>query len=353
MLRRSCARLPLIAVLGLLLSCAGSTPKKETPTRAELSQKASLIFGTLPREAASRENIVTEAKINLGRKLYYDKRLSKNHDVACNSCHLLDRFGVDGDPTSTGHRGQVGGRNSPTVYNAAFQIAQFWDGRAANVEEQAKGPPLNPIEMAMPSEDYVVRVLRSISGYAPLFDAAFPGEEPQITYDQMARAIGAFERRLVTPSRFDKFQKGNLDVLSPDELWGLDLFMSVGCLTCHNGPLVGGAMYQKIGLLNAYPTDDLGRYEVSKLPADRYVFKVPSLRNVGQTGPYFHDGKVGTLDEAVRLMAYHQLDRKLTEQERTAVVAFLGSLTGRIDASYIAEPMLPANGPDTPAPDPS
>ncbi len=343
----------MIAGAGLVLSCAGAAPVAE-PDRAALSQRAKAAFGTLPSEAASVANPVTEAKIELGRMLYYDKRLSKNHDVACNSCHLLDQFGVDGAPTSSGHRGQLGGRNAPTVYNAAFHIAQFWDGRAANVEEQAKGPPLNPIEMAMPSEPYVEIVLESIPGYPPLFQAAFPDETgSHITYDEMARAIGAFERRLVTPSRFDAFQTGDLDALSETEAKGLDLFMTIGCVTCHSGPTVGGRMYQRLGLIHSYATDDLGRYELTGADADRYVFKVPSLRNVAETAPYFHNGQVETLEEAVRLMAYHQLGRELSESESEAIIAFLGSLTGTVDTAYIARPELPPSGPTTPPPNPS
>ena len=336
-----------------MLACVGAGTGGGEPDRAALSQRVRAVFGTLPFEASSRANPVTEYKIELGRMLYYDKRLSKNHDIACNSCHLLDQFGVDGAPTSTGHRGQRGSRNAPTVYNAAFHVAQFWDGRAANVEEQAKGPPLNPIEMAMSSETAVEVVLQSIPGYALRFQDAFPRKSPPITYDQMARAIGAFERRLVTPSRFDRFQRGELGALSAQELAGLELFMSTGCVSCHNGPAIGGRMYQKLGLIHPYPTQDQGRYEVTKAEADRQLFKVPSLRNVAKTGPYFHDGQVTTLDQAVRLMAHHQLGRELSQSTVAAIVAFLGSLTGTVDTSYIARPHLPPSGPTTPAPDPS
>ena len=182
-------------------------PEPEPPGRdvVALRERARSVFGELPEEAASESNPVTEEKITLGRMLYFDTRLSKNHDVSCNSCHGLANFGVDGQATSPGHKGQRGDRNSPTVYNAALHISQFWDGRAADVEAQAKGPVLNPIEMAMPSEDAVVALLKSIPGYAPLFVAAFPGEEGSITYNNMARAIGAFERRLITADRLDAF----------------------------------------------------------------------------------------------------------------------------------------------------
>ena len=332
---------------------AATTPVGNGPDRAALQERARTIFGTLPAEAVNPANPVTDAKISLGRMLYYDTRLSKNHDVSCNSCHGLGTYGVDNEATSPGHRGQRGARNSPTVYNAAFHLAQFWDGRAADVEEQAKGPVLNPIEMAMPDEATVVRTLRSIPDYPPRFAAAFPGEAEPLTYDNMARAIGAFERRLVTPGRFDAFLAGDLDALSDQEVVGLATFVEVGCITCHVGPAVGGSMYQKLGLIEPYPTEDEGRSAVTGNEADRGVFKVPSLRNVEKTGPYFHDGSVATLDEAIRLMGRHQLGQTLTNRQASAIRAFLLSLTGELPADYVARPTLPASGPDTPAPDPT
>jgi len=336
-----------------LLAALAPLAAAGAPTAEELQKKAAEIFQPLPKEMASAGNPVTDEKITLGRMLYYDPRLSKSQTVSCNSCHLLDKAGVDNQPTSEGHRKQHGDRNAPTVYNAALHIAQFWDGRAKDVEEQAKGPVLNPVEMAMPSEDATVAVLRSIPGYAPLFAAAFPGEKDPITYDNMARAIGAFERRLVTPSAFDRFLEGDVKALTPQQLGGLDTFMSVGCITCHNGAGVGGGMYQKVGLVHEYPTQDIGRAKITKNDADEFFFKVPSLRNVVLTGPYFHDGKVTTVEEAVRLMGWHQLGKELTPEQVKSITAFLGSLTGRPDPAYIAKPKLPPSGKATPKPDPS
>jgi cytochrome c peroxidase len=324
------------------------------PDRAALRERARTVFGELPREVPNPDNPVTDEKVELGRVLYYDTRLSKNHDVSCNTCHLLDHFGVDGKPTSTGHRGQTGTRNAPTVYNAALHIAQFWDGRAADVEEQAKGPVLNPVEMAMPSEEGTVAVLESIPGYAPLFAAAFPGDEPAITYDHMAAAIGAFERRLMTPSAFDAFLEGNDAALSDEQARGLEVFMDTGCITCHNGPAVGGRLYQKLGLVKPYPTKDPGRAGVTGDDADAQVFKVPSLRNVARTAPYLHDGSVAELDDMIRIMAEYQLGIEELDDERVAAIhAFLESLTGTVEASLVAMPELPESGPDTPAPDPT
>lgn len=323
------------------------------PTRAALRDQADALLGALPAEAPNPDNPITPAKVALGRMLYYDARLSKNHDVSCNSCHLLDRFGVDGQPTSAGHRGQRGERNSPTVYNAALHVAQFWDGRAANVEEQAKGPVLNPVEMAMPSEAATVAVLESIPGYAPLFAAAFPEDEQPISYENMARAIGAFERQLMTPAPFDAFLAGDDDALTDAQLAGLEAFIGAGCVACHQGPTVGGQMYQKLGLLKPYPTEDPGRAAVTGNEADRQFFKVPSLRNVTQTGPYLHDGSIERLEDVIRIMVVHQLGGEIGAEKEAAIRAFLDALTGSVDASMIAQPELPPNGPDTPAPDPT
>jgi cytochrome c peroxidase len=325
----------------------------ETVDVSALRKSASSIFGRLPPSIEAAENPLSEAKVDLGRMLYYDKRLSKNHDIACNSCHLLDHFGQDGEPTSPGHRGQRGSRNSPTVYNAALHIAQFWDGRAADVEEQAKGPVLNPIEMAMPDEESVLAVLRSIPGYASAFREAFPSQDEPVTYDNMAAAIGAFERGLTTPGRFDDFLAGNDNALSGPELEGLETFVSTGCITCHMGPAVGGSMYQKLGLVKVYPTEDQGRFEATGKETDRGFFKVPSLRNVAETGPYFHDGSIGSLDRAVSIMAEHQLGKTLSRQENAAIRAFLAALTGSPNQVFITQPTLPASGPSTPQPDPS
>ena len=227
------------------------------------------------------------------------------------------------------------------------------DGRAEDVEAQAKGPVLNPIEMASPSEEHVVGVLASIPGYVTAFAEAFPDDETPLSYDNMARAIGAFERKLITPGPFDRFLAGDLDALDPAERRGLDAFLSLGCISCHNGATVGGLQYRKLGQIFPYETKDPGRFNVTGNEADRFVFKVPSLRNVAETGPWFHDGSITSLEEAVRLMGYHQLGLTLEPKQIADLSAFLRSLTGEIDAGYVARPELPAKGPDTPAPDPN
>jgi cytochrome c peroxidase len=300
------------------------------------------MMGNLPEEMSSDANPITEAKVNLGRMLFYDPRLSKGRDISCNSCHSLQDYGMDGKRVSSGHLGQVGSRNSPSVYHAAGQIAQFWDGRAADVEEQAKGPVLNPVEMAMASPQDVEATLRSIPGYRAPFRAAFPDSAEPVTFDNMARAIGAFERKLVTPSRWDRFLNGEPGTLTAEEMAGHREFMHEGCAGCHNGPYIGGRMFQKLGAEKEWPsTEDLGRIEITKNSVDRMVFKVPSLRNVNQTAPYFHDGKVTTLDEAVRLMGVYQLNTKLEDRQVKQIVAWLEVLTGEIPREYIRAPVLP------------
>lgn len=305
----------------------------------------------LPEMMESAANPVTEEKVELGRKLFHDTRLSLNRKNSCNSCHNLETYGVDNQKFSTGDAGGKGGRNSPTVFNAAIHIAQFWDGRAKDVEEQAKGPVLNAVEMAMPSADYVAEVLQSIPGYAPLFKNAFPDDVDPVNYDNFAKAVGAFERKLVTPSRFDDFLKGKEDALTMEEKTGLNNFLGAGCATCHNGPAIGGQMYQKLGLVKPWPGNtDSGRFEVTKNEIDKFMFKVPSLRNIAKTGPYLHDGSVSDLNELTSMMAEHQLGRTLDKKQVDSIVIFLKVLTGSLPKDLIAAPELPADGPNTPKP---
>lgn len=315
-------------VLAIVAIPAMTTPALMTrPALADDTSWKS-VFAPLPDSAPAAESPSNPEKIALGRSLYFDTRLSKDQKISCNSCHKLDTFGVDNEPTSPGHKGQRGGRNSPSVYNAALHTAQFWDGRAASVEAQALGPILNPIEMAMPSEAAVLERLKKDQKTVDGFKAAFPGESDPVTYKNVGNAIGAFERTLLTPSRFDDFLKGNNDALSAQEKTGGELFVKSGCVACHNGGTIGGQMYQKLGLVKEYETKDMGRFEVTKQESDKKVFKVPSLRNVAKTGPYYHDGSIKTLDQAVSLMAEHQLGKQLSKDEVADIVAFLGSLTG-------------------------
>ena len=331
-------------------------PKKAAsgPSAIQVLEAAKKFFAPLPERADSAQNPATPEKIALGRALFFDARLSKNQDIACNNCHKLDNFGVDGENTSPGHKGQRGDRNSPTVFNAATHFVQFWDGRAADVEAQALGPILNPVEMAMPSEDAVLKVLKSIPGYKDMFTAAFPGEADPITYKNVGMAIGAFERGLITPAPFDDFMRGNTAALSPEALRGLQYFIDVGCTNCHTGPSVGGTMYQKLGTVKPYTTADEGRFKITNNEADKFAFKVPGLRNIAKTAPYLHDGSAVTLDDAINVMVEYQVAKgSITDDERRDLKAFLDSLTGTVDAEYTRAPSLPESGPDTPKPDPA
>jgi cytochrome c peroxidase len=297
------------------------------------------------------EPLDNEERVRLGKMLYFEKRVSKSHQLSCNSCHDLARFGVDNEPTSPGHKGQRGGRNSPTTLNAALHVAQFWDGRAKDVEEQAKGPVLNPIEMAMTDDKAVVATLRSIPDYVALFQKAFPGEDDPLTYDNFGRAVGAFERRLVTPSRFDRYLKGETSSLSAEELAGAQKFAETGCTACHAGPALGGSSFMKVGLLRAWEgLKDVGRFEVTKEEADRFVFKVPSLRNVEKTAPYFHDGSEPTLEGAVKKMAAWQLGKDLSDEDASSITTFLKTLTGELPQDLAAAPELPPSTDKTPKP---
>lgn len=344
-------------MLVLLLACSQpaevkTPPKPEAPKPDALLVSAKGVFAPLPAKAEKPGEALSPELVSLGRTLFFETRLSKNQDVSCNSCHMLDKYGVDGTPTSTGHKAQKGGRNAPTVYNAALHFAQFWDGRAADVEAQAKGPVTNPIEMAMPDEKAVDAVLQSIPGYAPLFAAAFPGEPDAVNFENAALAIAGFERTLLTPSRFDTWLGGKDDALKPEEKAGLKVFMDTGCTTCHSGATLGGQSYQKIGLIVPYETTDEGRAKISGNEAEKFFFKVPSLRNIEKTGPYFHDGSVGTLDDAVTKMAKHQVGKDLKPEEVASIKAFLASLTAELPADVGKAPELPPSGPKTPKPQP-
>lgn len=295
----------------------------------KLQKEANAFFGALPDKMPGAENDTPEL-IALGKKLYNDVRLSVNDSQSCNTCHVVDQGGDDGKAVSPGAiEGKFGGRNANTVWNAGLQFVQFWDGRAANLEEQAVGPITNPVEMAMASHPDVEKKLNGIPEYKDEFAKVFKGENP-VNMSNLAKAIAAFERTLISRDRFDDFQKGDEKALTAAELKGYQTFVQVGCTACHSGKLLGGHMYQKSGLVNPYENaKDLGRYEVTKNESDKYFFKVPTLRNIEVTGPYFHDGKVATLKEAVEKMAWMQTGKKLKPEEVESIVTFLKALTGK------------------------
>jgi cytochrome c peroxidase len=344
------ALLAMVAVFGVAAWFAAQRSAEGAEGSDLLWDRATTIFKPLPSVASSAENPVTEAKVALGKRLYFDPQLSKQGNVSCDSCHGLATFGVDHRSFSPGDDGQLGGRNSPTVLNAALHFAQFWDGRAADVEEQAGMPVLNPVEMAIPDEAFLVDRLAAAPGYPEAFAAAFPGDDPPLTYANMRRALGAFERTLLTPSRFDAYLEGDRSALDAREQAGLERFMNLGCTACHNGTTVGARFARKFGLNGPYwvhtgsAKPDEGRYLQTHSPEDRYVFKVASLRNVAETGPYFHDGSVATLPEAIKIMAELQVGVKLNHAEAGEIAAFLDTLTGEVPAAALADMNRPGGG---------
>ena len=303
-----------------------------------------------PIQPIQPAKVTNQAKVELGKQLFFDPRLSKSGFISCNSCHNLSMGGSDNLPSSIGHNWQEGPINSPTVLNSSLNLAQFWDGRAADLKAQAGGPIANPMEMGF-THDLAVGVLDSIPQYQASFKKVYG--KNKIDIDQVTDAIAAFEETLVTPnSRFDQWLKGDKKALNKTELAGYQLFKDVGCTACHNGSAVGGNSFQKMGLVEAYATKNPaeGVAGLTGNDADRMKFKVPTLRNVELTYPYFHDGAYWKLEEAVDVMARLQLGRKLEAQQIDQIVAFLKTLTG--DQPSFALPILPPSTAKTPRPQP-
>lgn len=321
-----------------------------------LLQTAQGLFKPIPETAPAIKGVQSTAeRIELGKKLYFDPRLSESHSISCNSCHLIGLGGVDVQETSIGHRWQRGPRNAPTVLNAVFNTAQFWDGRAADLKEQAGGPLVNPIEMGT-TQTHVVEQLKGIPGYVDLFEKAFPDTSAPITFENVRDSIALFEATLITPNApFDRYLKGDQRALTDAQKAGLRLFINKGCAACHRGIDIGGAMYAPFGVVekpgaDLLPPTDKGRFEVTKTVSDEYVFKVPSLRNVALTPPYFHSGKSWDLRQAVAVMGTSQLGTELTGDEIDRITDFLGALTG--DQPQVTFPVLPPSVAATPRPKP-
>lgn len=272
-------------------------------------------------------------KAMLGKQLYMDTSLSKDGKVSCNTCHDLKRYGVDNEIFSIGADGVLDEPfNSPTTFNSVFNFVQFWDGKAKNLAEQAKNPFINPKEMALKDEAEVVKRVEANAKYKASFDKIYG----KITMQNITDAIAEFEKTLITPnSPFDRYLNGDENAISSQAKRGWEAFKSNGCVACHQGQNVGGTMYQKIGIFEPYPNqENLGRYEITKIESDKMVFKVPSLRNVAKTAPYYHDGSIPTLDACVQFMAYYQLGRFLDQQTVDDIVAFLESLTGEFNEQF-------------------
>lgn len=313
---------------------------------ATLVDKAKQFFKPLPQDMATAEFPTPAPRVELGKKLFFDPRLSADGTVACATCHLPALYGTDALPRSIGVEHRMNARNSPTVLNAALQFKAHWIGDRANVEEQAMKSLLGPASFGNPDNAAVIGKIKALPGYADEFAQAFPNEKEPVQPENWGKAIGAYQRTLVTPSPFDVYLKGDAKALTPQAQAGLKRFIDVGCVSCHNGVAVGGGTFQKFGVVGDYwketgsqPIDE-GRYKETQDPADKYVFKVPSLRNVSMTPPYFHDGSVATLPQAVRIMAKVQLGKTLTEGEVNHMVAFLQSLTGPLPKEFATEPVL-------------
>ena len=303
-----------------------------------------------PIEVIKAVKVTEPEKVELGKMLFFEPRLSKSGYISCNSCHNLATGGVDALPTSVGHNWQQGPINSPTVLNANYMLAQFWDGRASDLQAQAAGPIENPKEMGY-SHALATQTIASMPAYRAHFAKVYGDEN--VTIDRLTDAMSTFEKTLVTPnSPFDQYLLGKQDAISVDAKAGYQLFKSKGCVSCHNGPAVGGTMYMKMGLIKPFHTNNPaeGRIAVTGKEADKFVFKVPTLRNIELTYPYFHDGSVWTLEEAVNTMADIQLGQKLSDKENLEMVAFLVSLTG--DQPQITLPILPPSNKNTPRPVP-
>ncbi|MCQ4309752.1 cytochrome-c peroxidase [Pseudomonas stutzeri] len=340
---------PLPLLLGGLLLIAG------TANADELRDRANAIFQPIPDKVTEvRGQTINEDQAILGHKLWFDPRLSSSHVISCNTCHNLSIGGSDNVTTSIGHGWQKGPRNSPTVLNAVFNAAQFWDGRAKDLQEQAKGPVQASVEMNSTPER-VETTLQSIPEYVAEFTKAFPNDKDPVSFDNMAYALEAFEISLTTPnSPFDRFLKGDDNALDAQQKEGLALFMDAGCIACHNGVNVGGQSYFPFGVIKKpgaeiLPEDDKGRFAVTNTAADEYVFRAAPLRNIALTPPYFHSGEVWDLEQAVAIMGDSQLGRQLKDDEVKAITAFLHSLTGELP--QVAYPLLPASTATTPKPE--
>lgn len=338
----------LRALAAAMLICSSpamaQTPVPDTNTLLRLARG---IFKPLPSNAATPQHPITPQLAKLGNDLYWDPRLSADGTVSCARCHEPSLYGSDGLSKSRGVDDKVNPRRAPTVLNAALEFRVLWLGQRKDVEGQAMRAFLGDTSFGNPSYAVVIARIDAIPGYRPLFRQAFPGQSNPVTPENVGRAIGAYERTLVTPAPFDRFLKGDVEALTPEQRTGLWTFVQTGCASCHNGVGVGGNSFRKFGVVEDYwkatgsNEIDKGRFTVTHDPADMYVFKVAMLRNVAMIPPYFHDGSVATLPQAVRVMARVQLGKGLSEEQTRAIVSFLDSLTGRLPADFTASPVLP------------
>lgn len=342
--------LSLLSVVLIVLCASLALASAE----AELRGLAQGMFKPIPQTAPQlKGNAATADKVRLGHMLYFEPRLSASQLISCQTCHNVGLAGADLQETSTGHGWQKGPRNAPTTYNAVFNTAQFWDGRAKDLAEQAKGPVQASVEMNN-TPAAVIKILKSIPDYVALFEKAFPGQKDPVTFDNMADAIEVFEATLLTPNdALDRYMAGDDNALSADQKKGLELFVNNGCVGCHDGVNLGGTDYFPFGVVEQpgaeiLPSDDKGRFKVTNTASDEYVFRSPALRNIALTAPYFHSGKVWSLEQAVAIMGSTQLGMEINDEEVALIVAFLNGLTG--EQPVVTHPVLPPSTKATPKP---
>lgn len=343
-----------VALLFVAVAIGQAQQESQEIDDATLMKQANSLFAPIPEQPPElKNNPLTSEKIDLGHMLWFEPRLSSSQILSCNSCHNLSMGGDDNQETSIGHGWQAGPRNSPTVFNAVLNIAQFWDGRAADLNEQAKGPIQASVEMNN-HPDRVLETLQSMPEYVERFEKAFPDDSNALSFDNVTRAIEAFEATLLTPnSDFDKYLTGDADALTEQQKRGLQTFMSAGCAACHAGVNLGGQQYFPFGVVerpgaDILPQDDKGRFAVTQTATDEYVFRAVPLRNVALTPPYFHSGKVWDLDQAVGIMGVSQLGRELSASEIEDIVAFFWALNG--EKPEVEIPQLPPRTDQTPLP---
>lgn len=309
--------------------------KQPVPEKSELAKKADNFFKSI---STVEYGTIPQNKIDLGKKLFFDKTLSKSGTVSCNSCHNLATFGVDNKVFSIGDNKELNARNTPSVIYASLNALQFWDGHAKYLEEQAGESLLNPVQNGIPSKEFLENKLRDIAEYQTLFKNAYPNDDEPITFANITNAISTFERQLLPKSKFDDYLDGNENALNEQEKKGLNAFMDNGCTTCHSGVAVGGQLMQKLGLYGEYSKltnskkVDMGLYERTKKEGDQFLFKVPNLRNVEKTDPYFHDGSVASLKETIKIMGKLQVNKDISDADANDIEAFLKTLTA--EAKY-------------------
>jgi cytochrome c peroxidase len=323
----------------LLFGCKKATTedfsKQPVPEKSELAKKADNFFKSI---STVEYSTIPQNKIDLGKKLFFDKTLSKSGVISCNSCHNLDTFGVDNKVFSIGDNKELNVRNSPSVIYASLNAMQFWDGHAKTLEEQAGESLLNPVQNGIPDAAFLEKKLRAIPEYQTLFKNVYPNDAEPITFANITNAISAFERQLLPKSKFDDYLDGNENALNEQEKKGLNAFMDNGCTTCHSGVAVGGQLMQKLGLYGEYSKltnskkVDMGLYERTKKEGDQFMFKVPNLRNVEKTYPYLHDGSVTSLKETIKIMGKLQVNKDISDADANDIEAFLKTLTA--EAKY-------------------